>query len=75
MHKHGIHSITIQPEFVDPDSTGDIITNAQDAPPQSNTPQSQPKTSWWANVFPWSNKKKTDEEKQVENSPVCSHPL
>ncbi|KAG2187366.1 hypothetical protein INT44_005052, partial [Umbelopsis vinacea] len=67
MHKHGIHSITIQPEFVDPDSSGDIITHAP--VPTTNTPPSQPKTSWWANILPWSKKKSTDEEKQVENSP------
>ncbi|KAI8576709.1 hypothetical protein K450DRAFT_178871 [Umbelopsis ramanniana AG] len=71
MHRHGIHSITIQPEFVDPDSSGDIIANAQIPPAESNTPQRQPKTSWWANILPWSKKKTTDEEKQVENSPVC----
>jgi hypothetical protein len=71
MHKHGIHSITIQPEFVDPDSSSDIIVNAQDPPTQLAAPQSQPKTSWWANILPWSKKKGTDEEKQVENSSVC----
>ncbi|CAO3681232.1 unnamed protein product [Umbelopsis ramanniana] len=68
MHKHGIHSITIQPEFVDPDSSSDIIVNAQGPPTQLAAPQSLPKTSWWANVLPWSKKKGTDEEKQVENS-------
>jgi hypothetical protein len=73
MHKHGIHSITIQPEFVDPDSSDDIIsTTTQIAPAQTNTPEPRSKkTSWWTKVFPWSKKTKPDEENQMENGLVC----
>lgn len=72
MHKHGIHSITIQPEFIDPDSSGNIVAGAQDPPTPLAAPQPQPKTSWWDSISPWSKKKGTDEEKQVENGSVCS---
>ncbi|GAB5585603.1 Zinc resistance conferring protein [Umbelopsis nana] len=71
MHKYGIHSITIQPEFVDPEMSEELVKHNQGACAQPNVPahkRMQPRP-WWSKLLPWGKKTEqpVDEETQIES--------
>lgn len=76
MHKYGIHSITIQPEFVDPEMSEELVKHNQGACAQPNVPahkRMQPRP-WWSKLLPWGKKTEqpVDEENQIENDSVSA---
>jgi hypothetical protein len=78
MHKYGIHSITIQPEFLDPDSSEALLSTNQGACVLSTVPASkeQSQTKWWSKLSPWSKQQPempVDEEAQAESDSVRSN--
>lgn len=77
MHKYGIHSITIQPEFLDPDSSEALLSTNQGACVLSTVPASKEKSQkkWWSKLSPWSKQQPempVDEETQAESDSVRS---